>query len=123
VMAVPAVRALRRRRRLHAANDPRTLILTTYDVFADRAGELGAGRAPGDTLDEFRDRLVATDRLSDADRRLVRMTSEVERAAYSASPPDAATAQEVSRDADAVLHALRSTMSFRQRMLGHYRNE
>jgi hypothetical protein len=123
VMAVPAVRALRRRRRLHAANDPRTLILTTYDVFADRARELGAGRAPGDTLDEFRDRLVATDRLSDADRLLVRMTSKVERAAYSASPPDAATAQDVSRDAEAVLHALRNTMPLRQRVLGRYRNE
>ena len=117
------LRGLRRRRRLHAANDPRTLILTAYDVFADRARELGVGRAPGDTLDEFRDRLVATDRLSDADRPLVRMTSEVERAAYSASPPDAASAQEVSRDAEAVLQALRNTTPFRQRMLGHYRNE
>jgi hypothetical protein len=122
-VAIPLVRGFRRRRRLHAANDPRTLIITTYDVFADRARELGVGRAPGDTLDEFRDRLVATDRLSEADQPLVRMTTEVVRAAYSAEPPDEATAQEVSRDAEAVLHALRSTTSFRHRVWGLYRNE
>jgi len=120
---MPVVRRLRRRRRLRAANDPRMLIITTYDVFADRARELGVGRAPGDTLDEFRDRLVATDRLQDADRPLVRMTTEVVRAAYAADPPDPATAQEVSRDADAVLQALRSTTSLRQRVLGRYRLE
>ena len=122
-LAIPLVRGLRRRRRLQAANDPRTLILATYDVFADRARELGVGRAPGDTLAEFRERLVATDRLSEADRPLVRMTAEVERAAYSAEPPDEATAQEVSRDADVVLRALKSTTSFRHRVWGLYRNE
>jgi transglutaminase TgpA-like protein/transglutaminase superfamily protein len=122
-IGMPVVRRLRRRRRLRAANDPRMLIITTYDVFADRARELGVGRAPGDTLDEFRDRLVATDRLQDADRPLVRMTTEVVRAAYAADPPDPATAQEVSRDADAVLQALRSTTSLRQRVLGRYRLE
>jgi len=122
-IATPLLRGLRRRRRLHAANDPRTLIITTYDVFAEQARELGVSRAPGDTLDEFRDRLVATDRLLDADRPLVRMTTEVERAAYSAEPPDEATAQEVSRDAEAVLHALRSTTPFPHRVWGHYRYE
>jgi hypothetical protein len=122
-IGIPVARRLRRRRRLRAANDPRMLIITTYDVFADRARELGVGRAPGDTLDEFRDRLVATDRLQDADRPLVRMTSEVVRAAYAAEPPDPVTAQEVSRDADAVLQALRSTTSLRQRVLGRYRLE
>jgi hypothetical protein len=122
-IGIPVARRLRRRRRLRAANDPRMLIITTYDVFADRARELGVGRAPGDTLDEFRDRLVATDRLQDADRPLVRMTTEVVRAAYAAESPDPATAQEVSRDADAVLQALRSTTSLRQRVLGRYRIE
>jgi hypothetical protein len=122
-IGIPVVHWLRRRRRLHAANDPRTLIIATYHVFADRARELGVNRAPGDTPDEFRDRLVATDRLRDADRPLVRMTTEVVRAAYSAEPPDAAAAHKVSRDADAVLHVLRSTTSLRQRVLGRYRNE
>ena len=122
-IGIPAVRALRRRRRLRAAKDPRMLIIATYDVFADRARELGVGRLPGDTLDEFRDRLVATDRLSEADRPLARMTTEVVRAAYSAARPDAATALDVSRDADAVLHALRSTTTLRKRVLGRYRSD
>jgi len=114
-IGIPVVHWLRRRRRLHAANDPRTIIIATYNVFTDRARELGVGRASADTPDEFRDRVVSTDRLHDADRPLARMTSEVVRAAYSAEPPDAATALKVSRDADAVLHALRRTTSPRTR--------
>jgi len=122
-IGIPLLHWFRRRRRLHAAGDPRTLIIATYDVFADRARELGVDRAPGDTPDEFRDRLVASDRLQEADRPLARMTTGVVRAAYSAEPPDAATADEVSRDADAVLQALRNTTPLRQRVVGRYRNE
>ena len=48
---IPVVRAWRRRRRLRRASDePRGLILATYDVFTERAGELGFPREPGQTV-------------------------------------------------------------------------
>ena len=46
-VVIPLLRRASRRRRLHAARDPRTLILATYDVFGERAGELGLGPIAG----------------------------------------------------------------------------
>ena len=55
LLLVPPFRAWRRRRRLHRArHDPRQLILATYDVFTERAAELGFVRLRGETLDEYR---------------------------------------------------------------------
>jgi hypothetical protein len=65
-IAVPTSAVVRRRRRLrHAAAQPRRLILTTYDVFTERASRLGLPRPAGDTPDEFRRRVDASGRLSD----------------------------------------------------------
>jgi hypothetical protein len=114
---------VRRRRRLRTAHDPRTLVLATYDVFTDRARELGVGRSPGETPDEFRRKLAATDTLDGANEPLARMTAEVVRAAYAADAPDPGTAASVRRDADEVLHALRAATPLRQRVLGRYRQD
>jgi TgpA N-terminal domain/Transglutaminase-like superfamily/Domain of unknown function (DUF4129) len=122
-IGIPLWHWIRRRRRLLTAHDPRTLVLATYDVFTDRARELGVGRAPGETPDEFRRRLAATDTLNGANAPLERMTAQVVRAAYAADEPDAAAATAVRRDADVVLHALRAATSLRQRVLGRYRND
>jgi transglutaminase-like putative cysteine protease len=123
-LVIPLLRRGSRRRRLHAARDPRTLILATYDVFGERAGELGWGRSPGETPQEFRRRLSAGGALTDeTDPRLVRMTTEVVRAAYGPTPPDAETATDVAADADAVLHELRDAAPLRQRVLGLYRRD
>ena len=82
----PLVRAGRRRLRLRrAAASPRTLILATYDVFTERAGELGYGRPPGETLQEYRARVAASGLLRNGDLdRLTRITSE---AAYAPGAP------------------------------------
>ena len=122
-IGIPLLHWLRRRRRLLVAHDPRTLVLATYDVFTDRARELGVGRSPGETPDEFRRKLAATDTLNGANEPLARMTAEVIRAAYAAEDPDARTASSVRRDADEVLHALRAATPLRQRLLGRYRSE
>lgn len=122
-IGIPLWHWVRRRRRLLTAHDPRTLVLATYDVFTDRARELGLGRAPGETPDEFRRKLTATDTLNGANEPLARMTAEVVRAAYAAETPDAGAPAAVRRDADEVLHALRAATPIRQRVLGRYRNE
>jgi hypothetical protein len=122
-MGIPLLHWLRRRRRLLTAHDPRTLVLATYDVFTDRARELGVARSPGETPDEFRRKLAATDTLNGANEPLARMTSDVVRAAYAADVPDAGVAASVRHDADAVLHALRAATPLRQRVLGRYRRD
>jgi transglutaminase-like putative cysteine protease len=121
-IGIPLLHRARRRRRLHAARDPRTLILATYDVFGERAGELGWGRSPGETPEEFRRRLSRADVLADTDDpRLARLTSTVVRAAYAPTQPDERAATEAVDDADAVLHELREAAPLRQRLLGLYR--
>jgi hypothetical protein len=122
-MGIPLLHWMRRRRRLRTAHDPRTLVLATYDVFTDRARELGVGRSPGETPDEFRWKLVATDTLDGANEPLTRMTAEVVRAAYAAGDPDTGAATAVRRDADEVLRALRAATPLRQRVLGRYRRD
>jgi hypothetical protein len=121
-IGIPLLQRARRRRRLHAARDPRTLILATYDVFGERAGELGWGRSPGETPEEFRRRLSSAAVLADTDDpRLARLTSTVVRAAYAPTQPDERAASEAADDADAVLHELREAAPLRQRLLGLYR--
>jgi hypothetical protein len=121
-IGIPLLHRARRRRRLHAARDPRTLILATYDVFGERAGELGWGRSPGETPEEFRRRLSRADVLADTDDpRLARLTSTVVHAAYAPTQPDERAATEAVDDADAVLHELREAAPLRQRLLGLYR--
>ena len=122
-IGIPLWHWVRRRRRLHTAHDPRTLVLATYDVFTDRARELGVGRSPGETPDEFRRKLAATDTLNGAAEPLARMTAQVVRAAYAADTPDPDAAAGVRRDADEVLHAIRAATPLRQRVLGRYRTE
>ena len=123
-IGIPLVHAARRRRRLRAAREPRALILATYDVFADRAAELGWPRAPGETPEEYRGRLRAVEGLGMEDQeRLTRMTQTVVRAAYAPGEPGADVSHRTADDAREVLHALRDTASWKQRLLGLYRRD
>ena len=93
---IPVVRAWRRRRRLRRASDePRGLILATYDVFTERAGELGFPREPGQTVEEYRARILASQPLSGGDLdRLTRLTAD---AAYAPRDPQPDQAREATR--------------------------
>jgi hypothetical protein len=120
--AIPLVRWARRRRKIrHAAQEPRTLVLATYDVFSERAGDLGLGRAGGETPAEYRRRIEATDLLTDG--HLERLTGTVVRAAYSGRPVTEGDAADASADADRVLRDLRRATPLRRRILGVYRRD
>jgi len=119
-LLIPPVRAWSRRRRLrHARHDPRQLILTTYDVFTERAGELGFVRQRGETLQEYRDRVEASGRLSGGP--LDRLTRVTTGAAYSGREPGAEDAREASVDASEALKELRKGSGLGQRLVGAYR--
>ncbi len=123
-IAVPLLTRVRRRHRLHAATDPRTLVLATYDVWGDRLAELGWGRGPGETPQEFRGRLAGAEALDEPGREsLDRLTLTVVRAAYAPEPPEPSAAKDVSRDTEAVLEEIRGATPLKQRLLGLYRRD
>jgi hypothetical protein len=123
-ISIPLLRETRRRRRLRAAREPRQLILTTYDVFGERAGELGWSRGPGETPREYRTRLGAVEGLDDDARTsLERMTAAVVEAAYAPGSPDTTASKETTADASTVLSALRHSASWRERLVGLYRRD
>jgi transglutaminase-like putative cysteine protease len=117
---VPPVRAWRRRRRLRRAGPaPRSSILATYDVFTDRAAELGYPRFPGQTIEEYRVAVSAAGPLGNGDLdRLSRVTSD---AAYAAREPDDDDVAAATRSSDAVVRAMRRHAGWGQRLTGPYR--
>jgi hypothetical protein len=120
LLSVPPFRAWRRRRRIRRArHDPRQLILATYDVFTQRAGELGFVRNRGETLDEYRARVAASGRLRDG--HLDRLTRVASGAAYSRRAPGDEDARAASEDASQALKELRKGTSLSQRVTGAYR--
>ena len=117
---VPPVRALRRRRRLRRARRaPRSLILATYDVFADRAAELGYPRRDGQTIEEYRAAVTSSDAPVDGD--LARLSLLATRAAYAAREPDEQQAEEATRMSHAVVRAMQRQAGWKQRVTGPYR--
>jgi hypothetical protein len=119
---IPLARWIRRRRTLrHAAREPRALVLATYDVFSERAADLGLGRGAGETPAEYRRRIEATDLLTDG--HMERLTGTVVRAAYSPRPVTDDDVLDASADADQVLRDLRRSTPLRRRILGVYRRD
>jgi transglutaminase-like putative cysteine protease len=119
--AIPLARWLRRRRALAHAREPRELILATYDVFSERAADLGLGRGRGETPSEYRRRIEATDLLTDG--HMERLTGTVVRAAYSTRPVSQDDALDATADADHVIRDLRRSTSLRRRIVGIYRRD
>ena len=116
---VPFVQWLGRRRKLRrAAQDPRKLILATYDVFTQRAADLGLGRTRGETLDEYRRRATQSDRLTDG--HLDRLTRVTVRAAYAPQEPSETDVLDATADASEVLRQLRQTAPLRSRILAPF---
>ena len=119
-LAIPPFRALRRRTRVRrAGGEPRALILATYDVFAERAADLGHPKTPGETLHEYRTRLTAGGAITDG--HLDRLTSIAGRAAYAPDEPAASDVREASEAATSVLHDLRERTPIGRRIAGQYR--
>ncbi|MGH2539410.1 MAG: transglutaminase TgpA family protein, partial [Actinomycetota bacterium] len=120
LVVVPPLRAWRRRRRLRRAGpEPRSLIVTTYDVFTERAADLGHPRAPGQTIEEYRSVVTGSGALSNGD--LERLTTLAVKAAYSSREPAPDDARAATEAADAVLRDLRRSTTLLQRLTGPYR--
>jgi transglutaminase-like putative cysteine protease len=117
---VPPARAWRRRRRVRHSTGRRDLILTTYDVFTERAGELGFPRSRGQTPEEYRDHVIASGELDGAASRLSSLTSIAVGAAYSPRDPADAEATEAAEAAEATLSALRRNVGIARRLRGIY---
>jgi transglutaminase-like putative cysteine protease len=120
LLVVPPWRILRRRARLRrAGRAPRELVLATYDVFTERAADLGYPRGAGETVEEYRRRLE--DAVPPADGHLARLTALTEGAAYAPEPPAPEEAVRATEDASAAIRDLRRTTPFLRRMTGLYR--
>ena len=120
LLLVPPVRAIRRRVRLRrAAAEPRRLILETYEVFTERAAGMGLGRGPGETLDEYRRKVMETGYLSNG--HLDRLTRLTTTAAYSQHEPDEQQAQDATSAADTAIREIRRAVGPAAWFVGLYR--
>jgi hypothetical protein len=120
LLLVPPVRALRRRVRLRRAGDePRRLILTTYEVFTERAAGIGLGRDPGETLNEYRTKVMETGYLSNG--HLDRLTTLASAAAYAPHEPGAEQAREAGSAADTAIREIRRSVGSAAWFVGLYR--
>ncbi len=120
LLLVPPVRALRRRVRLRrAADEPRRLILETYEVFTERAAGLGLGRGAGETLDEYRRKVLETGYLSNG--HLDRLTKLASAAAYSHHEPDDEQARDAGTAAETAIREIRQAVGPATWFVGLYR--
>jgi len=120
LLLMPPVRALRRKVQLRrVAAEPRRLILVTYEQFSERAAGLGLGRDPGETLEEYRRKVMETGYLSNG--HLDRLTRLATTAAYSQHEPDGEQARHAGDAADTALREMRRAVGPARWLVGLYR--
>jgi transglutaminase-like putative cysteine protease len=120
LLVVPPARALRRRMRLRgAAAEPRRLILVTYEQFTERAAGLGLGRASGETLEEYRRKVIDTGYLSNG--HLDRLTRLATTAAYSSHEPDGEQADAAGIAAETAIREIKRAVGPTRWLVGLYR--
>jgi hypothetical protein len=95
---------------------PRRSILVAYDVFTERAAELGLARHAGETPDEYRRRLASSGARVDGD--LEALTRLTVLAAYAPAEPGSGEAHEAVRASVAAIHDLRRGTPLGRRVLG-----
>jgi hypothetical protein len=91
----------------------------TYEQFTERIGGVGLARAPGETLEEYRRRVLETGYLSDG--HLDRLTRIATSAAYSHREPDAEDARHASDAAGTALREIRRSVGPVRWLGGLYR--
>jgi len=120
LLLIPPARALRRRILLRrAAAEPRRLILVTYELFTERAAGIGLGRRPGETLEEYRRKVMDTGYLSDG--HLDRLTRLATAAAYSPRDPADGQARDAGDAADTAIREIRQAVGPTAWLVGLYR--
>jgi hypothetical protein len=95
------------------------LILVAYELFTERARGVGLGRGPGETLEEYRRKVIDTGYLSDG--HLDRLTSLATTAAYSPRQPDEDDARRAVEAADVALREIRRAVGPARWVVGLYR--
>ena len=119
-LLTPPVRALRRRVRLRrAAAEPRRLILVTYQQFTERAAGLGLGRGAGETLEEYRRKVMETGYLSNG--HLDRLTRLATAAAYSSRELDDEQADDAGVAAETAIREIKRAVGPARWLVGLYR--
>lgn len=108
-----------RRRQLRRSREPRDAVLSVYRVFAGQAADVGVGRAPGETMWEYRARVRGL--IPGSDGHLDRLTDLAQRAAYSGRPVPVGEAEEARRAARAAIRVVRRSRGLLRRILGLYR--
>lgn len=119
LVLVPIGKAAWRFRALHRRQAPREAILASYRVFDGEAADLGLGRAPGETLVEYRDRIRGSVAFSDG--HLETLTGATMRAAYSPDPIEPQDADRTARAARIAIRDMRRSAGFVRRVTGTYR--
>jgi hypothetical protein len=119
-LLLPVARSIRRRiARGRAAGEPRRSILVTYDQFTARAAGVGLHRARGETLEEYRRKVLETGYLSDG--HLDRLTTIVTSAAYSPREPGPDDVRAADEAAGIALADIRRAVGRPRWLLGLYR--
>lgn len=119
-LLLPVVRAARRGVRLRrAAAEPRRSILATYDAFTEQVAGVGLARSPGETLEEYRRRVLETGYLSDG--HLDRLTTIATAAAYSGREPGHDDARAATAAAGTAVAEIRRAVGPARWLTGLYR--
>ena len=95
------------------------MILVTYEVFTERAAGLGLGRGSGETLEEYRRKVMETGYLSNG--HLDRLTRLATAAAYSHHEPGQEQAQEAGDAAETAIREMRRAVGPATWFVGLYR--
>jgi hypothetical protein len=94
--------------------------VATYEVFTERAAGMGLGRGPGETLDEYRRKVMESGYLSDG--HLDRLTRITTAAAYSQHAPGEEEAREAGVAADVAIREIRKAVGPAVWFVGLYRS-
>jgi hypothetical protein len=119
LVLVPSVKAVTRRAVVMRAGEPRELVLATYRVFDGEATEIGLGRGAGETLHEYRERLLT--RVTFTNGHVERLTGTASRAAYSSRDIGESEAHEAVEAARTAMREMRRQTGLLKRVAGAYR--
>ena len=118
-LLIPVLKAAGRRLKLRRTKEARRRVFASFEVFSDRAGELGLGRRPAETLSDYGERLRSTVPFSDGN--LESLLGAASKAAYSASPVLGSDAERAGENARQALRDMRGATPLRRKLRGAFR--
>lgn len=119
VIGIPLVKAIVRRRVGRAGRGPRAAVLAQFRTFESVARDLGVGRRPGETLNEYGVRIAGA--VPEAAMPVAVLASATTRAAYAAEPPTDAEVRLARSSMHAARRAVRRSAGWRRRAVGALR--